>query len=66
MRSPFPAGGPRTVRWLNRALQRLHEALLELQRLPAAGRPHPAPAQIPVRAAPPPVTRLRHPHPWRE
>jgi len=66
MKVPFRSGGSRTVRWHQRGIERLRQALHYLQRLLAVDRPPEALALIPIQATQPHVTRQRHQRTWRD
>jgi len=60
----FRSRKPRPVRWQQRGIERLGQALPYLQRLLAVDGPPEALALIPMRAAQPHVTRQRHQRTW--
>jgi hypothetical protein len=60
MRVPFRSTESRPVRWQQRGIERLRQALRSLQRLLAADHPPEVLALIPIRAAQPHVARQRH------
>jgi len=64
MKVLFRSRKSRTVRWQQRGIERLRQALRYLQRLVAVDRPPEALALIPIRAAQPHVTRQRHQRTW--
>lgn len=66
MRDLFLSRNSRTVRWQQRGIERLRQALRYLQRLLAADRPPEALALIPIRATQPHVSRQRHQRIWRD
>jgi hypothetical protein len=66
MKVLFRSRDSRSVRWQQRGIERLRQALRYLQRLLAVDRPPEALALIPIRAARPHVTRQRHQRSWRD
>jgi hypothetical protein len=66
MKVLFRSRDSRSVRWQQRGIERLRQALRYLQRLLAVDRPPEALAVIPIRAARPHVTRQRHQRTWRD
>jgi hypothetical protein len=60
MKVLFRSRDSRSVRWQQRGIERLRQALRYLQRLLAVDRPPEALALIPIRAAQPHVARQRH------
>ncbi|MGA8054676.1 MAG: hypothetical protein WCA12_12605 [Burkholderiales bacterium] len=66
MKVLFRSRDSRPVRWQQRGIERLRQALHYVQRLLAVDRPPEALALIPIRAAQPHVTRQRHQRNWRD
>jgi hypothetical protein len=66
MKDIFRSRDSRSVRWRQRGIERLRQALSYLQRLLAVDRPPEALALIPIRATQPHATRQRLRRTWRD
>jgi hypothetical protein len=66
MKVLFRSRKSRTVRWQQRGIERLRQALRYLQRLLAVDRQPEALALIPIRAVQPRVARQPHQRTWRD
>ena len=66
MKVHFSSRDSGVVRWQQRGVEHLRQALRYLQRLLAVDRQPKALALIPIRAVQPHVTRQRHQRTWRD
>ena len=66
MKVLFRSRDSRPVRWQQRGIERLRQALHYVQRLLAVDRPPEALALIPIRAVQPRVAPERHRRTWRD